>query len=95
MSVYVDEARNPLGRMKMCHMIADTLDELHAVADQIGMRRTWFQPTSFPHYDVSLTRRKVALELGAIVLTRRELGLKMRELRGNENMCVQGHLATV
>jgi hypothetical protein len=80
-SVYVDRARNRLGRMFMCHMIADTLDELHAMAAAIGMRRDWFQPTSFPHYDVSLTRRARAVKLGAVEVDRRELVRIMRRLR--------------
>lgn len=79
--VYVDCARNQLYRMVMCHMIADTLDELHEMAEAIGMRREWFQPRSFPHYDVSLTRRSEAIRRGALVLERRQFVLKMRQLR--------------
>jgi hypothetical protein len=80
-TVYVDQARNPLGRMIMCHMVADTLDELHAMAAAIGMRPEWFQPRSFPHYDVSQTRRTAALKLGAVEVDRRELVSIIRRLR--------------
>ena len=39
--------------MKMCHMLADTLDELHAMADRIGVARRHFQTdSSAPHYDI-------------------------------------------
>ena len=72
MSVYVDQERNRLGRMIMCHMFADTVDELHSMAAAIGMQRAWFQPASFPHYDVSLTRRAAAPRLGAIEVDRRQ-----------------------
>ena len=57
MAVYVDKEENAFGRMIMCHMVADTLEELHAMADRIGMRRSWFQPRSSPHYDLSKSRR--------------------------------------
>jgi hypothetical protein len=83
-SVYVDTARNPFGRMVMCHMIADTPAELHEMAAAIGLRRDWFQGlgrASFPHYDVSLERRKRAVERGAVEVERRDLAGIMRRLR--------------
>jgi hypothetical protein len=68
--------------MIMCHMIADTPAELHAMAEQIGMRREWFQPDSFPHYDVCLMRRADAVHRGAIdVPTRRRFAMIMRHIR--------------
>lgn len=66
MAVYVDNAFIPFGRMVMCHMEADTLDELHEMADKLGLKRSWFQDKSIPHYDVSKSIRAKAVELGAI-----------------------------
>ena len=68
MSVYVDTARHPFRGYIMCHMIADTLEELHCMADQIGMERRWFQAppkASHPHYDIPESKRAKALALGA------------------------------
>lgn len=73
MSVYVDKDHNGFGRMIMCHMLADTLDELHATADKIGLKRSWFQPRSFPHYDLSKSRRALALRNGALEISRVEV----------------------
>lgn len=87
MSVYVDGERNGFGRMVMCHMFADTLAELHDMAARIGMKREWFQPLSFPHYDVSLSRRAVAVDLGAVQVDRREgsaIRKRIREARWSE-----------
>lgn len=58
----------------MCHMIADTLDELHMMADKIGMERRWFQAppkASHPHYDIPENKRAKALAHGAIEVCQR------------------------
>lgn len=68
MTVYVDDVRHTFGRMVMCHMWADTLDELHAMAAKCGLKREWFQEppkASWCHYDVSLGVKARALYLGA------------------------------
>lgn len=68
MSVYVDNARHPFRGYIMCHMTADSLDELHEMADIIGMERRWFQAppkASHPHYDIPEHKRAKALALGA------------------------------
>ncbi len=74
MTVYVDDMRAPFGRMVMCHMIADTSDELHAMARSIGVRRKWCQGegTAKEHYDICLAKRKMAVEAGAQEITQRE-----------------------
>lgn len=78
MTVYVDDVRHMFGRMVMCHMWADDVGELLTMADAIGVARKWIQghPTlshgkhrnaSWVHFDVSLSCKARALELGAIL----------------------------
>lgn len=86
MAVYIDSANLKYRNMIMCHMIADSYEELHDMAQKIGMKKAWFQSNaSFPHYDVCLMRKKKAIQYGAIQLNRRELVYKMREFRKNNN----------
>lgn len=68
MSVYVDQARHRFGRMIMCHMVADTLPELHEMADKIGINRKWFQNKKLPHYDICLSKKELAIQNGAEVI---------------------------
>ena len=75
MAVYVDDYYDfgkgmaKLGRMKMSHMFADTPDELHSMACSLGLKREWFQShTRTPHYDVSISKRSLAIQKGAIEL---------------------------
>jgi len=66
-------------------MIADTEDELHAMAARIGMKRAWFQgpPKHDPHYDLVPSRRKLAVIAGALELDRRAFVGKLREIRAS------------
>jgi Protein of unknown function (DUF4031) len=82
MSVYVDTAKLRYRYMIMSHMLADTLEELHAMADKIGIDRKHFQSdASTPHYDICQTKRAKAIECGAIIVSRQRLVEIMRKLR--------------
>lgn len=93
MAVYVDHPvrydkapRAPSGvRMVMCHMLADTPEELHAMAEKLGLHRKWYQrDASTPHYDVCKSKRVLAIELGAIECNRREIVEVIRRIRKNK-----------
>lgn len=74
MPIYVDNVRIPYRGMLMSHMTADTLDEIHAMADRLEIFRKYFQyppKTRFPHYDIPADRRDRALALGAHAVDRR------------------------
>lgn len=81
MPVYVDKSRNSYRRMFMSHMVADTLDELHAMADAIGIKRKWFQPESHPHYDICQSKRALAIMKGALEIGRKDLVTLIRKHR--------------
>jgi hypothetical protein len=69
MAVYVDNVRFPFGRMVMCHLWANSLDELLTMADRIGLARRWLQQppkASWIHFDVSLSLKARAIAAGAI-----------------------------
>jgi hypothetical protein len=77
MSVFVDPVMNHGGSATFrwtssCHMYADTLDELHAFAKKIGLKRAWFQDKRVPHYDLNARRHAAAIKLGAIQHDRRQ-----------------------
>jgi len=77
MTVYVDDMRAPFGRMIMCHMVADTDQELHEMAARIGVARRWWQSpekTSGSHYDIALSKKALAIAADAVPITWRECG---------------------
>jgi hypothetical protein len=87
MTVYVDDMKAefkpdhaPGRRYVMSHMIADTDDELHAMADKIGVARKWFQGD---HYDIAQSKKAIAVLAGAKAITLRQLAhMVMRRRRG-------------
>ena len=68
MTVYVDDMyRTPLGqfgRMKMSHLMADTTEELLAIADTIGVARRWIQypGTDKEHFDIAMSKRALSVK---------------------------------
>lgn len=89
MTVYVDNARilATVGRTRgrWSHLTADTEDELHTFAAQLGLLRAWYQrcktrcgPVGAPcvhwHYDVTDPVRARAVALGAVQIDMGELG---------------------
>ena len=71
------------------HLIADTPEELHAFAARLGLKREWFQDPTINgkpapaapgtraaenwHYDVTASKRALALRLGAVPVAWRDL----------------------
>jgi hypothetical protein len=82
--VYVDDMNAPFGNMIMCHLIADTTEELLQMVDKIGVQRKWIQDAGTPreHFDIALSKKKLAIQFGAIPIeygTELALMLKRRD----------------
>ena len=70
---YVGKNEYPYRRMIMSHMVANTLEELHAMADKIGVSRRHFQDKpNKPHYDICKEKKALAIQNGAIEVSDRE-----------------------
>jgi len=88
-TVYVDDWRQParIGPVtaSWSHLLADDHEELHRLADRLGLRRAWFQEhrrhRALNHYDVTEDTRHRAIALGAVPITWREAGRMIRRWR--------------
>lgn len=87
MTVYVDNMRTGYRQMVMCHMLADSESELHTMADQIGIKRQWYQGD---HYDICLSKRTLALKAGAIEITARQAAAMRRRRRETASLGLPG-----
>ena len=89
MAIYVDALVDWGWKMRgrqvaSCHMFTDNanLEELHAFAACLGMKREWFQTHAIaPHYDLVKSRRELAVQLGAIEVNRRQASSLWRARR--------------
>ena len=71
MTVYVDDAVTLWRGRRCAHLMADTLDELQAMAERLGVPRRAFQDKrSGAHYDLTEELREQAVRLGAVAISR-------------------------
>lgn len=71
MSVYVDSLRPCLKSKKWkhdhsCHLFADDEKELMEFAKKIGLKESWVQRKRILHFDLTATKREVAVVSGAV-----------------------------
>ena len=93
MTVYVDNERIKWRGKLWCHLVAESLDELHVFATALGLQRRWFQgKASYPHYDVTTTVRERALVLGALPGNKEQIITSAKLLR--TELRAQSALAT-
>lgn len=78
--VYVDDMRARYGRLVMCHMMADTDEELCDMADKIGVAQKWHQGD---HFDICKSKRQLAVALGAKEVSQRDMVKIRQRIRSN------------
>lgn len=83
--VYIDNFNAPFRGMIMCHMIADTTEELLQMADKIDLPRKYIQHagTAQEHFDVCLSKKQKAIKHGAIEISAYELATITASRKGH------------
>lgn len=92
--IYVDPLMNHGWILKgkptqNCHMFIDAegdIEDLHRFAITLGLKTKWFQTKSYPHYDLTYSRRELAIQRGAIEVDRRRAVEIWREGRASESI---------
>jgi Protein of unknown function (DUF4031) len=66
-------------RVRWCSLVSDGDEaELHTAAAALGLPRSYFHPTPFPHYDLAGNLYGRARALGAVVVGDAELPARCR-----------------
>jgi len=91
MTCYVDSVQPypeaGLRFREYCHLLADTRDELHWMAAQVGMPLRAFQDHPWRwHYDLPAPLRERAIALGARPVTMHDVGALLRRRRREVNI---------
>ncbi|MCW2605075.1 MAG: hypothetical protein JWN61_3210 [Pseudonocardiales bacterium] len=86
MATYVDTVRHypdaGLRYTDYCHLLGDTVDELHALADALGLPRRIYQDHPWRwHYDLPAHLRARAVELGALSVEMHQVGALLKARR--------------
>lgn len=87
MSVYVDDGRYLYGRMRMCHMTADSTEELIEMASAIGvsLRHIQYPGRWNEHLDICVSKRSEAVRLGAVERSVRDTVVALAQKRENHD----------
>lgn len=94
MTVYIDECSLKFRGKVWSHMVADSLDELHAFAQMLRLKREWFQHrTLYPHYDVTQSVKAKALQRGAQSCDKRTVVSRAQGLRVQLNALHKAQVA--
>ena len=78
MTIYVDPLMGHGWKLhghtvENCHLFSDAgVDELHAFAERIGLKRELFHDMRVPHYDLTLSCRRLAVSCGAVEVDLRQ-----------------------
>lgn len=96
MTVYVDKLVDygftDWRKGEWAHMWSDTLEQLHEMADKIGLDRKHFQNRNrFPHYDLRPNMYLKALERGA---RKHDLGVWIKETEHDRVSVVDNNSST-
>lgn len=90
--IYVDELQVSLKNKNWpykyhCHLVtdSDSIRELHLFAIKLGLRRSWFQEKTLPHYDLTTRMRIKAIRLGAMEIDKDHFVQLLRDYR-NESL---------
>ena len=91
MACYVDTVRDyptaGLRHTRFCHLLADTREELHAMADALGVPRRYVQDHPWRwHHDLPEPLRPRAVALGAKEIDLHEVGALLRQRRAELGM---------
>ncbi len=85
MPVYVDEPIFERWGCRWCHLTADTSEELHALAAELGLEPSRLQTKPerpwADHYDITEEKRREAVARGAVEITLREAGRQLASKR--------------